>query len=161
MEFASSILTVERKCLGESKMNYEEIDRFTKRNKCTKKELSITLGISESWIYAWINGTREVPKWLKFALVGIETSYSIERKDKLIGETERNCDLIREALIEAKGRGDITDLRRAVPKLSRIRAKILSEAFSTLVKNNEILIYPDPNSTGIKKRIIYELLKKG
>jgi hypothetical protein len=75
-------------------------------------------------------------------------------------ENERNCLLILDTLKKLGGKGDSTAMRKATPKLSKITTRVLAESFTTLQDGGELLIYPDPESKGIKKRIIYELIKK-
>jgi hypothetical protein len=53
-----------------------ELRQWLDRNEKTYKYLVAKFGISASWVFAWMNGDRAIPRWLPYALKGLECELS-------------------------------------------------------------------------------------
>jgi DNA-binding transcriptional regulator YiaG len=53
-------------------MEPNEIKDWLEARRMSVRDLSMRLGVSAALVYAWMQGTRRVPRWLQLALRAIE-----------------------------------------------------------------------------------------
>lgn len=60
-------------------MDSEKLRSHMKELGLTSTELANKLGVSRSWVYMWLNGSRQIPNWVSLCIYALSIGVTDEK----------------------------------------------------------------------------------